>query len=105
MNILYFKKFYKVGEEKKNRKPQNTFFDISMSSDYVSALKRKLGTPWFSNPHFDNHCIRIKPQKYEMLSLCLLKSSESANISHPGIEPVSINRIHVTNELVHVEHL
>ena len=50
-------------------------------------------------------CIRIKPQKYEILSLCLLKSSESANISHPGIQPASINRIHDTNELVHVKHL
>ena len=47
----------------------------------------------------------IKPWKYEILSLCLLKSSESANISHPGIQPASTNRIHDTNELVHVKHL
>ena len=76
-----------------------------MSSDYVSALKRKLGTPWFSNPHFDNHCIRIKPRKYDIRSLCFLKSRESANISYPGIQPASINRIHDTNEFAHVKHL
>lgn len=56
----------------KEQKIQITYFRIKESFDCTNNLKGSQEPPGVLIAHFDNHFIRIKPQKYKILSLCLV---------------------------------
>lgn len=65
-NHLFKIMFFRTCEEKKK---SIKHFRIKKSSDSTINLKSSQEPLRVLRGHFDNHCIRIKPQKYKILSL------------------------------------